>query len=127
MIKQAARQFLISEEAPVIQNALYTLLAGVESRRDAAPGTRQRLEQVAAKGCNKLVLDLRAVEEPLTGMSPKVKSVRFDSSGNVVFIACEVPARQFVQQTEELCRPHFLLKHWAFSLGAFAYAFIALF
>ena len=126
MIKQA-RQFLIAEEAPVIQNALYTLLAGVESKRDAVPGTRQRLEEIAAKGCNKLVLDLQAVEEPLAGMSPKVKSVRFDSSGNVVFIACELPARQFAQQTEELCRPHFLLKHLAFSLGAYAYALSLLF
>lgn len=127
MVPQTDRRLLVAEDVPVIQNTLYTLLAGVKFERDVPPGTRKRLEEIAAKGCNRLVLDLQAVEEPVPGMSPNVRSVRYDPFGNVVFISCAVPASQFVRQTEELCRPHFMLKHVASSLGAFAYALSLLF
>jgi hypothetical protein len=127
MLNQAARQFLIAEEALVIQNALYTLLAGVESKRDAAPGTRERLEEIAETGCDKLILELRAVEEPLAGITPRIRSIRYDHLGKVVAITCEVAAPHIAQQTEELGRPHLFPKHLGFSLGAFVYTLSALF
>ena len=127
MMKQAARHVFIAEEAPVIQNALYTLLAGVQSRRDAAPFTRERLKEIAEAGCDRLVLDLRAVQESSAGMSPRVRNIRASHLGKVVVITCEVAPPDLVHQIEELCRPHFFPRHLVFSLGAFAYALFALF
>jgi hypothetical protein len=127
MTKQTDRQILVAEEAPVIQNALYTLLAGIESRRDVPSTTRERLEEIAGEGCDSLILDLRAVEEPLAGVSPRVRNIRLNYLNKVAVVICEVPAHQIVDQVDAFCRPHFFPKHLAFSLGAFVYALHALF
>ena len=127
MLKQSRRQFLIAKEAPVIQNALYTLLAGSELRRDVTPSIRERLEAIAKEGWDSLILDLRAIEEPLAGDSPRVRNIRIDPAGKAVIVTCEVAAPQIARQTEEFSRPHFFPKHLGFSLGAFAYALYGLF
>lgn len=127
MIKQVGRQILIADKAPVIQNALYTLLEGGESRRDIAPDTRQRLEAIAEQHRESLILDLQVAEHPLAGKFPRVKSIRLDQQAKVAVITCEVSNYQMIDQIDELCRPHFFAKHLMFSLGVFAHALMALF
>ncbi|HVA00118.1 MAG TPA: hypothetical protein VMV34_00535 [Terriglobia bacterium] len=127
MMKQVGRQILVAEGAPVIQNALYMLLAGVESKRGVSPGTRERLEAIAEEGRDSLILDLQVVEQPLAGTSPRVTNVRLDHFGKVAVVTCEVANHQMVHQIDELCRPHFFPKHLIFSLGVFAHALFSLF
>lgn len=127
MMRLAGRQILIAKEPPVIQNALYTLLEGIESRRDVPPRTRERLEAIAGEGCDSLILDLRAIEEPLAGFSPKIRNIRLDPVKKVAVVTCEVAAPHFDDQTDEFSRPHFFPNHLAFSVGAFVHALSALF
>ena len=127
MMKQVGRQILTTEEAPVIQNALYTLLEDLESKRGTVPGTRERLLAIAEGGCERLILDLRAVEQPIAETSPRVKNVRLDHLSKVAVVTCEVATYQLLNQIDEFCRPHFFPKHLMFSLGVFAHALYALF
>lgn len=127
MSKQVGRQILIAQEAPVVQNALFTLLADTQSKRDLAPGTRERLKALAEEGRDQLILELHAVEQPLAGTSPRIKNVRFDQLGQVAVVTCEVSTSQLVHQIDEFCRPHFFPKHLMFSLGVFAHALFGLF
>lgn len=127
MRKVIGRQILIAEDAPVVQNAVYTLLEGAESSHNVSPSTRERLKAIADEGGNRLVLDLQVVEQPYEGTTPRVKNIHFDNLGKVAVVTCEVATQHMVHQVEELCRPHFFPNHVMFSLTAFAHAVLALF
>jgi hypothetical protein len=127
MVKHGSRRILIAQEAPVVQNALYTLLEGVESNRDASHSTRERLKAIAKEGRDRLILELQAVDQPFEGISPRVKNIRFDHPSKVAVVTCELANYQIAHQIDEFCRPHFFPKHVLFSLGVFVHALFGLF
>lgn len=121
-MKESKRHVLVAEEPLAIRNAVRVLLATVEPRSNIPPPMRKRLEEIAELGCDGLVLDLRAVEMPY-GVAPlRIRNVRGSQLGGVVVITCDVTSPMIVYEIEELCRPHFFLRHWFSSIVAFLHA-----
>jgi DNA-binding response OmpR family regulator len=120
-VKEAERRIFITEKAPVIRNALCTLLTGATSESDTIPGTRERLEAFAKEGCDRLVLDLRTVKESSGCMSPGVRNVRASQIGTVLVVTGEVTSPEILQEIEELRHSHSFAKHLTSDLRAFVH------
>lgn len=101
---------LTIEAAPLILKILNTLSTGVESESGEALGTLKRLEDFTNEGCGRLILNLRAIDEPLDGMPKGVRNVRASLVGGVLFVTCQISTSELLR-IKVLTRRHSFQEH----------------
>jgi DNA-binding response OmpR family regulator len=121
MLMAGARRTLTTEKASVIRDALSLVLSGVKYEGDVAPGTSASLEAFAKNGCQRMVLDLRAADQPSVGAASGVRNLRASHIGQVLVVTAEVSDPGILHEIEALRRPHPLPAHIASGLLAFVH------
>ena len=122
MMKGGERHVVIAEDPFIIRSALHVLLAGIESEGNISPGARENLELSLKEGCNRLIFDLRSVNEVSGGISPGGRSLRVNHLGQVLVVTCDAIPAWTCHQIEELCSPHTFPGHLMCGLRAFLHA-----
>lgn len=104
---ESRRCVLTTGKAPVIRDVLKFVLAGSNSEGDITDGTRERLWSFVKDHCDRMILDLRTVEEPAGGASPGLRKVRISHLGQVLVVTGEVTTPEILRAIDALRRPHF--------------------
>lgn len=107
MLKNSERYVLTTGKASVIRNVLSLVLTEIKSEADVSPGTHQSLKAFAKNGCDRMVLDLRAVREPPVGIGSGVSNLKASYIGQVLVVTGEVSAPRILREIDALRRPHF--------------------
>ncbi|TAM82785.1 MAG: hypothetical protein EPN47_09050 [Acidobacteria bacterium] len=111
------RHVLTIEDLPLILKALNTLSTAVESEGDQDLRTLKRLEEFAKEGCGRLILNLDAIEEHLTGTPQDARNVGASLVGGVLVVTCQVTSRELLQ-IKVLTRRHSFPKQLISSFDA---------
>jgi hypothetical protein len=101
---------LTIEKPPLILKVLNALSTDVEAEGGETLGTLKRLEKFAKEGCGRLILNLGAIEEPISGTPQAVRNVGASLIGGVLVVTCQVPSREILR-IKVLTRRHSLPKH----------------
>jgi hypothetical protein len=104
------RHILTIQEQPLILKALNAVSTGVESSDGEACETIKRLAEFEKQGYRRLILDLRAIEEPLNGTPQEIRNVGASLVGEVLFVTCQVSTRELLR-IKVLTRCHFFPRH----------------
>ena len=104
------RHALTFEDLTLIVEALGTLSTDVESQGGEVLRTLKRIEEFAKEGCGRLILNLDAIEEPLSGMPQEVRNVGASLVGGVLVVTCQVTSREMLR-VKLLARRHSFPKH----------------
>lgn len=101
---------LTFEDLTLIVEALSTLSTDIEPEGGEILRTLKRLEEFAKEGCGRLILNLDAIEKPLSGMPQEVRNVGASLVGGVLVVTCQVTPRE-MRRVKMLTRIHSFPKH----------------
>lgn len=122
MATRARRHIFTAENPQRIRSALSVLLAGAQSEGDVTRSAHERLRDFMRGGCERLMLDLRAVEMPPDGNYSAVRNVRAVHLGGVLVVTGEVADPDVFRQIKEVQHPHVSAKRLASNFRAFVHA-----
>lgn len=104
-LKESRRRVLTIGKASVIRDVLSLVLAAVKSEGAGPSGARQRLEALAREHWDRLILDLRTVQEPAGGGLAGVSNLRVCCIGGVPVVTGEVSTPEIFRQIRALSHP----------------------
>ncbi|MGA8183634.1 MAG: hypothetical protein WB819_08320 [Terriglobia bacterium] len=115
------RQVLKIEDLPLVVEALNTLSADVQHQGGESLRTLTRLQEFVQEGCGRLVLNLNAIEGPLSGPPDgppqEVRNVEASLVAGVLVVTCQVTSRELLR-IKLLARRQTFPKHLISSFDA---------
>jgi len=102
----APRRVLVIEDEPSIRNTLYVLLAALECESDVAYSGKQALAMIARQSFDAVLLDLRCADVPAEQVIARIREIRPNLLGRVLFITGEVSDPQAMEVIERSCARH---------------------
>lgn len=111
------RHVLTIEDRPLIVEALNTLSTDVQPEGGESLRTLTRLQEFVKEGCGRLILNLDAIEGPLSGPPHAVQHVEASLVAGVLVVTCQVTSRELLR-IKLLARRQAFPKHLISSFDA---------
>ncbi len=100
-----SRRVLVIEDEPSVRNLVYILLSALQCEGDVAYNGRQALAMIRRESFDAVLLDLRCSDVPADQVLSKIKEIRPNLVGRVLFITGQVSDPQTAALIERSCVP----------------------